>query len=234
MENKKFDEIMQKYVVSTAKGSEVDFSKLERGAAVRKNLPIRKLLFSSFIVMLVLAVSLSVAIPLAISSRNGFDKFDGQKGGINFCSDISEINLEEIGGLSELSTKYGFNTLCPTIKCNISSASILTAKNNPQMLFGAFVSLYAAGSDYESIEIYMLPENSVINSLLYYENYSNLISWNGFTVNYNREYDYLKKSYNLECFFNDGNYKYYMEIRFPKNIATTDVLNMVYFAEVEK
>ena len=219
MEDKKFEEIMRKYVSGKSRGKAVDFAKLEgEECATPRRKP--KLVWASLSCIFLVVVTLAVVLPLTLSqSDNTPSPF--------YCAS-GDIKYVYLDSTDEIATEYHISATLPNIEWQEISCSIMKSKIDDRIL-GANLVLTVFDEYFDDIEIDVIAENNIVDSFLPYELYEEETEWNGVTVKYYVTYiESFENYYTTKIFFRKDGYKYYLKAQHIEEMGIADMLDKIF------
>lgn len=224
MDDKKFEEIMHKYVSGKSKGKNADFRKLysiEKTEKTKKSYC--KLIWASVSCMLIVALALAIALPLTLQSSKKDSESQPPK--VYYC-EIKDIEMIVVDSYNDYST-YNISAMMPDIVCQDIGTMVMKSKIDNHVI-GAYIALSIYDEYFDNITINIIAENNVLNYLEIYEKFSQEVLWQSETVQYYIEYNDLYGSYETKIFFMKDSYKYYLDLIYYENLDITDILDMVF------
>lgn len=245
MDDKRFDEIMNKYVASTARGKDADFAKLREKAAPTGKRQKLRLALSSVSMLLVVAISLIVALPYAFQPNNSAPDVDySQSAGETpaeeppagdgkeetppgYCDD-DDYAFIMVESLDVVVNEYGINAMPPKIE-NMFTSTELVMKKNSDAVIGARTQVLVYNEYLNDILVYMFEGNKRINSLFYYDSFKDKCTWRELTVvYYTKSTIRISPYYEYHAYFVYNGCSYYLEANGATEMTITELLDMVY------
>lgn len=218
MDDKRFDEIMHRYVAGKSRGKNVDFTKLEE----KENIKTRKspkFVWTSLSCILVIVVTLAIALPLALQPSDTSPK--------TYYCDVGDIETVYVDSVVVLETEYHISAELPSIKYEDMNIAIKKSKIDDHIV-GASLELSVFDEYFDDIEINIILENTVVQIFLSYEIFDDNAVWQGVSVKYNVEYFDEFDSYYAKIFFRKGGYKYYIEVNYIEAIDIVEMLDKIF------
>jgi len=226
MDDKKFDEIMHKYVSGKTRGMEADFSKFnerkeEKIIKKHKN----KLLWAAASCVAVIAIVLSIVLPVTLtSSQESGD--DTQTSNIQYLEE-QEVALREVAAKDDIALKYNITASLPAIKAQGAIYCILLNKANDNII-GAFIDLSIFDENFDFVNMHIVSQNTVWNMLVDYESLAFESSWNDSNVKFLVEHDEESGSNYIRIFFVMDGYKYYLNAQYYGELNVEEILDLIF------
>lgn len=193
MDDKKFNEIMRNYVKSTARGKDADLAKLrasnEQQTKTRK---IPRLAWVAISVAIIIAISLSVILPLTLNRPND----DGPRE--RYLS-VGDLELDELQGDADA---YYTDIWMPEINSLGKISYAIKLKSSESDIIGIYSLLSIYDEHFDDIDFYAISENNIIDSLVIFESFPDTAEWGDIQLSYKAEYDEALYAYIGKVFFN--------------------------------
>lgn len=218
MDEKKFDEIMHRYVAGKSRGKNVDFAKLEE----KENIKARKspkFVWASLSCFLVIVVTLAIALPLALQPTDSSSK--------TYYCDVGDIETVYVDSIDVVKTEYHISAQLPNIEYEDRNIAIKKSKIDDRIV-GAYFGLSVFDEYFDDIEINIIFENTVVQSFEAYEIFSSETVWKSLPVKYNVKYFDEYDTYCAEVFFKKDGYKYYIEVNYIEAIDIVEILDKIF------
>lgn len=240
MDDKKFDEIMHKYVSTRTRGKDADFGKLNEQKKVKtaKNFNSR-LAWSAVSCVLLIAVALSIALPLTLpdnknhlegniddSDASIYEPDSSNPPDIQYC-DEDELSLQLLESEDKLASEYNITATLPTIQ-NQAAGYILLRNRTNKNIVGALVEFSVYDDYFDIVRMYIVPENTVVTILSDYETLPLETIWNNCSVKYIIDYDEESECHNSRMFFSMGGYKYHLDAQYYGELSIEEVLDLIF------
>lgn len=234
MDKNEFDKIMYKYVASTAKGMEEDFIKLnkeeEKRASVVKQ-PRKKLVWIPITAGLAIVLLLAIMLPLLFKSGDTTEDPDTSMMQYFESTTLEMIIVED---MLELSEQYDIFGEFPTIVYQEAAIKILQSSASELEVVGAYLNLAVYDDFFDTIELYVIPENNILDSLVHYESLSKEALWGNTTVKYFIEYNETGGSFCGKLYYHLDDYKYYLEVVYYEELDIPQILELIYFKKISE
>lgn len=220
MNDKEFDEIMNKYVESTKNDQRYDLQKLQAQPSVKSKSWNKKLVFSSLAIILVVGLALAIALPLSINNQQS------EENTVYYC-DGKDIEYSPMDA-SEITNDY-LETFQPLkINCNMGATHQLMVYIPTNQPIGV-MSNYAVYDEYfDEIKVYNIKQNYIINEL------ENIIStckdsaqWNGIEIKYNIVPQSMAQYSVYQCLFAINDMVYIISADVYYDFEVADFLNFL-------
>ncbi len=225
MKDDKFNNLMKKYVDSTTRGQDYDLQKLnnrnEDKVVARK--PIPKYVWAVCAVVLVVAISLSIALPIVFNKDIEPEYY--------YC-DLLDINKIEINDFSELVEQHNFTCMLPTIEFIDKFMYVMSNKDDNKEI-GAFINLAVYDENFDSITFNVMKKSYIMIQFQYYDNFEDIVKWKDVTVKYLIS-EKSKSYYSYEITFLMGNYNYYINFEIYSLTSVTELLDMIFCENVDE
>lgn len=225
MNDKKFDEIMQKYVASKTRGQEIDFVKLNEKMDKMDNVVIKKnkkrLVLASISFIVVIAVALAIVLPLTLPSSS-----DNTPSPNTQYFDEQNLSILSVYSMSDIAN-YNIVTTLPTILCQNNIILMLLSKADSTVV-GAHIDIAVFDKIFDNVNMYILPEDKMINDLVFYTTCPMTSNWMGNTVKYFTEFDEDLGYYRARIFIKMNGYKYFIETQHHTNLPVEELLDLIF------
>ncbi len=225
MNDKKFDEIMHKYVSSKKQGMDADFSKLneiKEKRTAKKNKS--RLIWATVSCFIVIAVTLSVVLPLTLPSKNEDD--GGSLSNIQYF-EAQDIELKVVEGKEDITSKYNITASLPTINNQCVGYSIICNRANDYII-GTYIELEVFDEYFDSIKMYIISENNVVYMLAEYDALPYESKWGNNNIKYLIDHDEDWDCNNIMLFFVLDGYKYYLDAQYYGDLNVEEVLDLIF------
>lgn len=230
MENKEFKNLMRQYVESKKRGIETDFKKLyvQNHEREIKRCRYNKIAIASLSICLIVALTLSVALPLILCDSEESDFCDEETLPVTIrYYEVKDIEPVLIDSIVELSTEYGINAELPRIEYQNIATQILKSKKNGELI-GVRVAISVYDEIFDDIILYLVPENNEIDYLSIYENFTNETIWSEISIKHFIEQNDTNGSYRAQIYFKMSGYKYYIDAEYYDDLNTLELLNILF------
>lgn len=230
MDDRKFREIMEDYARSTAKGKETDFAKANaETTAPRKKINLR-LVTAVCSVVIIVAVSLAVALPLTlggdIPSSGGND---GQGVGNDdryYCKEENTLSIS-VDILSDLLEEYSIDIMLPEIGA-MASSIYATYSEEYNVTIGARVDLNVFDEYFDIVSIRTVKFQYILEGLTRFDDCTERAVWNGNNILYFIEEPNAAGCRKYYITFTAEGYNYFIELDCYGELDVATVLDMIY------
>lgn len=225
MDNKKFDEIMHKYVSGKTRGMNADFGKLNE-MKEKKNVKKYKgrLVWATVSCFVVMAITLSIVLPLTLPSARKGD--DSQLSNIQYFEE-HDLAFQIVESKDELSAKYNITAKLPTIQYQDAGYCVILGRVNESVI-GALIEITIFDKYFDYIKIHIISENKVLNTLVAYDTLPYESKWENSNIKYTIEYDEEWDCNNIMLFFVLDGYKYYLDAQYYGDLNVEEVLDLIF------
>lgn len=221
MEDKMFDEMMEKYARSTSKGMEHDLGRMnsaEQKPPVKTN---RKIVFAACSVVLSVCICLAIVLPLTI----GTERNDANPPSQFYYSDAEYMRDVPFTSLTELS-EYASDFMFPNIDY-IASGGMLKMNDAIGELGGIMLEVSVYDEYFDDILILMYYDNYVYAGEDWYNICINTSLWNGIDVKYSTV-ELENDTYDWRMKFSSNGVNYYLSFVFYADATVKDVMDMIF------
>ena len=225
MDDKELYEILQKYADDVKGEKESALKKLNEQPNEEVKQPHKrfKQQFALAIAMCMIVIVLCIALPITLIDNSQEVVYP------TYCSS-GEIIYAQEDNLTEFINKYEMDAHYPTFTMSteeMSVCSILSKKD--ASLHGVQIS-YVIEEDDEMIfiDFAIVPRTHILQT---YENYFSLqgkLKWNGYDVKSFKEYNEETLMYDMQIYFTDEIYDYFISAESDEEMDTADLLNLLY------
>lgn len=217
MNDREFDEIMHKYVESTKLDKDIAFKKLKNNSESIKKAQIKYKPKIAFAVMLcTIIVVLSITLPLTlIKDYEDITKYYSS-------NDVSYSNVEDE---NVLINDYGIKAYFPKVKADIVN---IISSNLDGILDGAVLQYYIYDINIFNVELIMLSKNCILQKYDKYFDYTVVQKWNNFELKYISLYNTNTFYYNINIYFTDGSYNYFLTVESEEDLQPNEILDFLY------
>lgn len=226
MDNKELYEILQEYADDVKAEKESAFKKLNEQPKedVKQSRKRFKPQYAFAIAMCMVVVVLCIALPIALTDKpHGYVE-------PTYCSSGEIIFGFEGNSLADIE-KYHIDAYYPTLvtdKENMAVCSILSDKDTS--LHGIQIGYVLEEDEDEMtfIELAIVPKTHILQI---YEDYFDLqekIKWNKYDVKYFRALNQGTLMYDMQIYFTDGKYDYFITVESDEEMDTSVLLNLLY------
>lgn len=217
MNDREFDEIMHKYVESTKLDKDIAFKKLKNNSESIKKTQIKYKPKIAFAVMLcTIIVVLSITLPLTlIKDYEDITKYYSS-------NDVSYSNVEDE---NVLINDYGIKAYFPKFKADIVN---IISSNLDGILDGAVLQYYIYDINIFNVELVMLSKNCILQKYDKYFDYTVVQKWNNFELKYISLYNTNTFYYNINIYFTDGSYNYFLTVESEEDLQPNEILDFLY------
>lgn len=218
MDDKEFDEIMQKYVDSASGLQREDLKKLTNNSRVAKKKPLPRLVWAAIALSFIVVISLSITLPLVLKPD-----VNNQQQIYALLDD--DILLEHIDELEDFLSNNCNGMPYPTIArfSNLSNA-ILLKENKKAIGIKSVMEIY--GEDCYSLSFYILEKKYRLVSLISYPELENKADWEGIEVRFKSVIQRdVTETY---MFFVKSSYVYYMKAVSYESKSPSELLDIIF------
>lgn len=230
MDDKEFRELMNEYVRSTPKGKDSDLAKLN--AAPKPNRKKFNLRWAAAVcsVVIIVAVSLAVALPLTLD-RGIPEQGDttGQGGGnqqVYYCKEANTVKIG-VDSYEELENDYGVKIIPPSI---VAVEDCLYALYNEEyeLTIGANAEFSIFDANFDILNITATKENYVYDKLKPFDNCQDKTVWQNHSVFYSITDSNGDGYYEHYIKFEADGYNYFVEFSSFKQIEAAAALDLIF------
>lgn len=218
MEDKEFDEIMQKYVDSASGLQGEDLKKLTNNRRVAKKKTLPRLIWAAIALSFIVVIGLSITLPLVL------------KPDVNNQQQIyalldEDILLEHIDELEDFLSNNCNGMPYPTIAHIINLSNAILLKENKKAI-GIKSEMGIYGEDCYSLSFYILEKKYRLVSLISYPELENKADWEGIEVRFKSVIQRdVTETY---MFFVKSSYVYYMKAVSYESKSPSELLDIIF------
>lgn len=230
MDDKEFRELINEYVRSTPKGKDSDLAKLN--AAPKPNRKKFNLRWAAAVcsVVIIVAVSLAVALPLTLD-RGIPEQGDttGQGGGnqqVYYCKEDKTIQIS-LDSYGELESTYGVKVISPSIS-SLEGYLCALYSQEYEVAIGASVELSIFDANFDMLSISAVKTSYVLEGLETFDDLSATTVWNGHGVLYGINDSNGDGYYEHYIKFEADGYNYFVEFSSFKQIEAAAALDLIF------
>lgn len=230
MDDKEFRELMNEYVRSTPKGKDSDLAKLN--AAPKPNRKKFNLRWAAAVcsVVIIVAVSLAVALPLTLDRGIPEQGDTTGQGGDNqqvyYCKNENTVQID-VGSYETLQTEYGIEIIQPTVDVLVSKVFALYSQEY-EVAIGASVELSIFDVNFDMLSISAVKTSYVLEGLETFDDLSDTTVWNGHGVLYSITDSNGDGYYEHYIKFEADGYNYFVEFSSFKQIEAAAALDLIF------
>lgn len=230
MDDKEFRELMNEYVRSTPKGKDSDLAKLN--AAPKPNRKKFNLRWAAAVcsVVIIVAVSLAVALPLTLDRGIPEQGDTTGQGGDNqqvyYCKNENTVQID-VGSYETLQTEYGIEIIQPTVDVLVSKVFALYSQEY-EVAIGASVELSIFDVNFDMLSISAVKTSYVLEGLETFDDLSATTVWNGHGVLYSITDSNGDGYYEHYIKFEADGYNYFVEFSSFKQIEAAAALDLIF------
>ena len=230
MDDKEFRELMNEYVRSTPKGKDSDLAKLN--AAPKPNRKKFNLRWAAAVcsVVIIVAVSLAVALPLTLDRGIPEQGDTTGQGGDNqqvyYCKNENTVQID-VGSYETLQTEYGIEIIQPTVDALVSKVFALYSQEY-EVAIGASVELSIFDVNFDMLSISAVKTSYVLEGLETFDDLSATTVWNGYGVLYGINDSNGDGYYEHYIKFEADGYNYFVEFSSFKQIEAAAALDLIF------
>lgn len=230
MDDKEFRELMNEYVRSTPKGKDSDLAKLN--AAPKPNRKKFNLRWAAAVcsVVIIVAVSLAVALPLTLDRGIPEQGDTTGQGGDNqqvyYCKNENTVQID-VGSYETLQTGYGIEIIQPTVDVLVSKVFALYSQEY-EVAIGASVELSIFDVNFDMLSISAVKTSYVLEGLETFDDLSDTTVWNGHGVLYSITDSNGDGYYEHYIKFEADGYNYFVEFSSFKQIEAAAALDLIF------
>ena len=226
MDDKKFEEIMHKYVSGKKRGKDVDFYKLNQ----KKEKKLVKKYSNRFVwatvscIIVIIAITLSVVLPLTLpATRKGSE--DNQLPVINYFEE-ENIEIILVSGEEEISSKYNISAVLPNIENQGIGYCILHDKLKDDVI-GAYIDIGVFDEYFDGVKMRIVSQNNVL-MLADYQFLPDESTWRNNTVKYVKSFDEDLERSDVRMYFILDGYNYYLEAQYYGDLTVVEILDLIF------
>lgn len=230
MDDKEFRELMNEYVRSTPKGKDSDLAKLN--AAPKPNRKKFNLRWAAAVcsVVIIVAVSLAVALPLTLDRGIPEQGDTTGQGGDNqqvyYCKNENTVQID-VGSYETLQTGYGIEIIQPTVDALVSKVFALYSQEY-EVAIGASVELSIFDVNFDMLSISAVKTSYVLEGLETFDDLSDTTVWSGHGVLYSITDSNGDGYYEHYIKFEADGYNYFVEFSSFKQIEAAAALDLIF------
>ena len=230
MDDKEFRELMNEYVRSTPKGKDSDLAKLNVAPKPsRKKFNLRWAAAVCSVVIIV-AVSLAVALPLTLDRGIPEQGDTTGQGGDNqqvyYCKSKNTVQID-VGSYETLQTEYGIEIIQPTVDALVSKVFALYSQEY-EVAIGASVELSIFDINFDILNITATKENYVYDKLKPFDSCQDKTVWQNHSVFYSINDSNGDGYYEHYIKFEADGYNYFVEFSSFKQIEAAAALDLIF------
>ncbi len=223
MDDKEFEEIMQKYVASTSRGKETDFKKLRQLQSQRQVPQRRKSFKPKYALVGVLCsiiLVLAVVLPTTLIKQDDVDKSE------IIYSNIEDIRATIVESINVLKDNYNLNAIYANVG-DVSASSVLLSKKD-NAIIGAYIIADGSDGNISKVSNFIINKKYILNDFKQYYEFPRKVSWGEYTVGYAMILDEASNNMKYQIYFTDGNYDYFLNVTGRIGMEIEDILNTLY------
>lgn len=230
MDDKEFRELMNEYVRSTPKGKDSDLAKLNVAPKPsRKKFNLRWAAAVCSVVIIV-AVSLAVALPLTLD-RGIPEQGDttGQGGGnqqVYYCKNENTVQID-VGSYETLQTEYGIEIIQPTVDALVSKVFALYSQEY-EVAIGSNAELGVFDANFDTLVIKAIRKNYILEDAQRFDICSKTVLWKDIIVFYSITDSNGDGYYEHYIKFEADGYNYFVEFSSFKQIEAAAALDLIF------
>lgn len=230
MDDKEFRELMNEYVRSTPKGKDSDLAKLN--AAPKPNKKKFNLRWAAAVcsVVIIVAVSLAVALPLTldrgIPEQGDTTGQGGDSQQVYYCKNENTVQID-VGFYETLQTEYGIEIIQPTVDALVSKVFALYSQEY-EVAIGASVELSIFDVNFDMLSISAVKTSYVLEGLETFDDLIDTTVWNGHGVLYSITDSNGDGYYEHYIKFEADGYNYFVEFSSFKQIEAAAALDLIF------
>lgn len=217
MNDKEFDEIMHKYVESTKLDKDIAFKKLKNNSESIKKTRMKynpKIAFAAMLCTII--VVLSITLPLTLIK-------DNQNVAKYYSSEDITFNIVENENV--LVNEYDIKMYFPRVKADVVYTIL---SNSDGILNGALLQYYIYNIKVLNVEFMALSKNCILQKYDSYFNHTDVQKWNNFELKYISLYNTNTFYYNINIYFTDGSYNYFLTVESEEDLQPKEILDFLY------
>lgn len=217
MNDKEFDEIMHKYVESTKLDKDIAFKKLKYNSESIKKTRMKykpKIAFAAMLCTII--VVLSITLPLTLIK-------DNQNVAKYYSSEDITFNIVENENV--LVNEYDIKMYFPRVKADVVYTIL---SNSDGILNGALLQYYIYNIKVLNVEFMALSKNCILQKYDSYFNHTDVQKWNNFELKYISLYNTNTFYYNINIYFTDGSYNYFLTVESEEDLQPKEILDFLY------
>lgn len=225
MDDKELYEILQKYAGNIKGEKESAFKKLNKQANEDVKLPRKRFKpqYVFAVAMCIIVIVLCIALPITLidNSSNVIEP--------TYC-ESNDITYSLENNLSEIINKYHIDAYYPTYLADTEDmmiASILS--NKDESLHGVQISYIIEENDEMIfIDFAIVPTTHILQTYEDYFSLQNQLKWKDYDIKYFKEYNEETLMYDMQIYFTDGKYDYFINVESDEEMNTSELLNFLY------
>ena len=225
MDDKELYEILQKYSEDIKSEKESAFKKLneQHKGVVKPSRKRFKFQYAFAIAMCMIVIVLCIALPITLTENSQ------EVVAPTYCTS-GEIIYNQEDNLTVLIDKYHIDAYYPTYVISAEEMSICSIQSKTDAsLHGALISYVIEDNDeLISIDVAIVPKTHILQSYEKYFSMQDKSKWNGYDVKSFKEYNEETLMYEMQLYFTDGKYDYFIAVDSDMEIETLDLLNLLY------
>lgn len=227
MEDKKFDEIMEKYVSSTINNRENDLK------GVKEYTPKHRqgfaLKWGAVAVSICIIMSISILLPNILIDSNKKSSIQSADSALTGDEVYNEqIYQEQVEGFDVL-LSYGLSDcLLPDVSSYMPDVYILRKLDNKNTVVGLEADCSILDSRFKKITIGSILKQYNLQKYSCFSICINDSMWNDFTIKWSDYHDQNNQEFITKIVFSDEKYNYYIEAVTYEQIEPVAILNYVY------
>ncbi len=217
MNDKEFDEIMHKYVESTKLDKDIAFKKLKNNSESIKKTRMKynpKIAFAAMLCTII--VVLSITLPLTLIK-------DNQNVAKYYSSEDITFNIVENENV--LVNEYEIKMYFPRVKADVVYTIL---SNSDGILNGALLQYYIYNIKVLNVEFMALSKSCILQKYDSYFNHTDVQKWNNFELKYISLYNTNTFYYNINIYFTDGSYNYFLTVESEEDLQPNEILDFLY------
>ena len=217
MNDKEFDEIMQKYVESTRPNKDIALKKLNQKPDSEKRT--HKKLKPQFIcaaVMCSIILALCIALPITL--------IDSTSNGLRHYS-VEDVSFKIVENIDVVKNEYGITVKYPTVKPDVVYS---VSTNEDNFVIGVMLELWVFDVKIFNAEFVAVSKSHILDKYEKFFNFSILQQWSGYTLSSYKTYDFETLYYSKEIYFSDNKYDYFLTIQSEEDLQVTEIMDILY------
>lgn len=226
MDDKQFDESMQKYVKSTSKGMDADFAKLIKNQQHNRqkysSVKFLRYVIVSCVVIITIVLSIVLPIILSYSSTNNIPVSDE-------ISYYESSNIQTVFLSSSFNSldQYNVDIVVPKINYLESNVSLVIL-NNTETVLGFKISLSVYDELFDTIDYFAIYDNYVIDTFSHYHNMTTSFQLNDLYILYEEVYDEDNFYYICHLLFNHQKMNYYVSFIYYEDYPVNELITLIF------
>ena len=222
MDNKELNEILQEYAKSTQLDKDIAFKKLNEKPQPEKRTKKRfkPQYVLSIVAVCVIAVVLCTVLPLTLTNDSP------QNNGPTFC-DMVNIDYRKVENISYLKNEYHIDAFYPDREFDGTSFFSIYSLTD-STLAGAKIEYVIFEDSLIFTDLVIIPKTHILEDYQNYFAFENEQKWGEYDLKYNKADSEDTLYINMQIYFTDGKYDYFVDVNSDEELEPTELLNIIY------